>query len=435
METREYPRLGETVSRRTLPNGLAVMVVHKPYHAKRYAFFATRYGGMDLRYRQDGQWRDTPAGIAHYLEHKMFDTQEGNALQELARNGAVENAFTSGAMTAYYFESTEHFYENLRILLRFVSVPWFTEESVAKEQGIIAQEIRMTEDDPDWRVYEGLMTCLYRESPVRVPVAGTVESIRAITPQVLYDCHRAFYVPGNMVLVCVGDVELDRVARLAEEILPAERGEDIPRDYGAGEDDVPACRETERSMAVSMPLFLGGYKCRPCAGGEELLRRSLIGDMACDVLFGDSSPLYTRLYEAGDINGSLGGNFDLMPGAAYLYVGGDARDPRRVFDAITAEARRLGTGGIDEAFYQRLRRAAYGQAIRSLNSFENIAVSLAEGHFQGFDYYRLPEVFDSVTKADVEAFLREELTPEHAALSVIRPLDEAAEGPAPTELS
>ena len=435
METREYPRLGETVSRRTLPNGLAVMVVHKPYHAKRYAFFATRYGGMDLRYRQDGQWRDTPAGIAHYLEHKMFDTQEGSALQELARNGAVENAFTSGAMTAYYFESTEHFYENLRILLRFVSVPWFTEESVAKEQGIIAQEIRMTEDDPDWRVYEGLMTCLYRESPVRVPVAGTVESIRAITPQVLYDCHRAFYVPGNMVLVCVGDVELDRVARLAEEILPAERGEDIPRDYGAGEDDVPACRETERSMAVSMPLFLGGYKCRPCAGGEELLRRSLIGDMACDVLFGDSSPLYARLYEAGDINGSLGGNFDLMPGAAYLYVGGDARDPRRVFDAITAEARRLGTEGIDEAFYQRLRRAAYGQAIRSLNSFENIAVSLAEGHFQGFDYYRLPEVFDSVTKADVEAFLREELTPEHAALSVIRPLDEAAEGPVPTELS
>ena len=338
-------------------------------------------------------------------------------------------------MTAYYFESTEHFYENLRILLRFVSVPWFTEESVAKEQGIIAQEIRMTEDDPDWRVYEGLMTCLYRESPVRVPVAGTVESIRAITPQVLYDCHRAFYVPGNMVLVCVGDVELDRVACLAEEILPAERGEDIPRDYGAGEDDVPACRETERSMAVSMPLFLGGYKCRPCAGGEELLRRSLIGDMACDVLFGDSSPLYARLYEAGDINGSLGGNFDLMPGAAYLYVGGDARDPRRVFDAITAEARRLGTEGIDEAFYQRLRRAAYGQAIRSLNSFENIAVSLAEGHFQGFDYYRLPEVFDSVTKADVEAFLREELTPEHAALSVIRPLDEAAEGPVPTELS
>lgn len=280
----------------------------------------------------------------------------------------------------------------------------------------------MTEDDPEWQVYAGLMECLYRESPVRVPVAGTVESIRAITPQVLYDCHRAFYNPGNMVLVCVGDVEMDKVADLAREILPAERGEDIPRDYGQ-EDDVPHCREKERAMEVSMPTFLGGYKCRPCPGGEELLRRSIIGDMACDVLFGDSSPLYVRLYEEGAINGSLGGNFDIMPGASYLYVGGDARDPRRVFDEITAEARRLAEEGIDEDFYQQIRRAAYGQAIRSLNSFENIAVSLTEGHFRGFDYYRFPEIFDTVTKADVEAFLREEITAEHAAISIIRPLD------------
>ena len=245
MEVREYPRLGETVTRRTLSNGLTVLVVHKPFHAKRYAFFATRYGGMDMRYRQDRQWKDTPAGIAHYVERKMFAPREGNALQELAKNGAVENAFTSGSMTAYYFESTEHFYDNLRILLSFVSVPWFTEESVAKERGIIAQEIRMTEDDPEWRVYANLMECLYRESPIRIPVAGTVESIQSITPQVLYDCHRAFYVPGNMVLVCVGDVEMDRVASLAEEILPAERGEDIPRDYGAEESDEPDCREKE----------------------------------------------------------------------------------------------------------------------------------------------------------------------------------------------
>ena len=422
MEVQDYPRLGEKVSWQTLPNGLTVVVVHKPFYARRYAFFATRYGGMDMRYQQDGQWKDTPAGIAHYLEHKMFDTQEGNALQELAKNGAVENAFTSGSMTAYYFESTEHFYDNLRILLSFVSIPWFTEESVAKEQGIIAQEIRMTEDDPEWRVYANLMECLYRESPIRVPVAGTVESIRSITPQVLYDCHRAFYTPGNMVLICVGDVEMDQVARIAEEILPADRGEDIPRDYGAQEDAAPCCREKERSMEVSMPMFLGGYKCRPCAGGEELLRRSIIGDMACDVLFGDSSPLYARLYEEGAINGSLGGNFDIMPGASYLYVGGDARDPQRVFNEITAEALRLAEEGIDESFYQQIRRAAYGQAIRSLNSFENIAVSLAEGHFRGFDYYRFPEIFDSVTKADVEAFLREEITQEHAAISVIRPL-------------
>ena len=147
----DYPRLGERVFRKKLDNGLEVVVVSKPSHAKRYAFFATRYGGMDLRFRLDGRWQDTPAGIAHYLEHKMFDTQEGNVLQELAKNGAHDNAFTSSAVTAYYVECTEKFYENLRILLSFVSVPYFTQESVDKEQGIIAQEIRMIEDDPDWR--------------------------------------------------------------------------------------------------------------------------------------------------------------------------------------------------------------------------------------------------------------------------------------------
>lgn len=426
MKTQEYPKLSERVDRCRLSNGLEVIVVHKPYHAKSYAFFATRYGGMDLRFHQDGQWLDTPAGIAHYLEHKMFDTEDGSALQELAKNGAVDNAFTSNAITAYYFECTEKFYESLRILLSFVSVPYFTQESVDKEQGIIAQEIRMIEDDPDWRVYANLMECLYRDSPVRIPVAGSVESIRQITPQTLYDCHKAFYTPSNMVLVCVGGMEADRVAALAEEILPKSSGPAIDRDYGGEEDLRPVQRERSMEMEVSMPMFLAGWKCRPCGGGEEMLRRSIIGDMACDVLFGDSSPLYTRLYEEGAINGSLGGNFDMLPGAAYLYVGGDAKDPRRVFGEITREARRLGEEGVEELFYQQIRRAAYGQMLRSLNSFENIAVSMAEGYFRGFDYYRFPEIFASVTKEDVERFLRENITPERGALSIIAP---AAETP------
>ena len=176
------------------------------------------------------------------------------------------------------------------------------------------------------------------------------------------------------------------------------------------------------AMEVSMPMFLAGYKCRPPEGGEAMLRQSIIGDMACDVLFGDSSPLYTRLYEQGVINGSLGGNFDMLPGAAYVYVGGDAKEPERVFAELNAQARRLGEEGVDEALYQQIRRSAYGGMIRSLNSFENIAVSMTEGYFRGFDYYRFPEVFESVGKADVEAFLRENITPDHAAMSRIDPL-------------
>ena len=170
-----------------------------------------------------------------------------------------------------------------------------------------------------------------------------------------------------------------------------------------------------------MPQFLAGFKCRPIGGGEALLRQSIIGDLACDALFGDSSPLYTRLYEEGLINGSLGGNFDTLPGVAYLYVGGDSKDPRRVFQEIAGQARRLGEEGIDESFYQRIRRASYGSMLRSLNSFENIAVSMTEGCFRQFDYYRFPEVFETVSKADVEEFLRENISLDHAALSLIQP--------------
>lgn len=421
MKATEYPRVGETLYRRKLPNGLEIITVSKPYHAKSYAFFAVRYGGMDLRFRRDGQWLDTPAGIAHYLEHKMFEMEDGNVMVDFARNGASDNAFTSNAITAYYFTSTANFYENLRILLRFVSTPYFTPESVAKEQGIIAQEIRETEDDPDWRVYANLMECLYRNSPVRIPVAGSVESIRHITSQTLYDCHKSFYTPSNMVLVCVGNVDPERIAEEAEAILPREGGPVIDRDYGEEESPSPVQAERTQTMEVSMPMFLAGYKCRFPGAGEAMLRESIIGDLACDALFGDSSPLYTRLYEEGVINGSLGGNFDMLPGASYVYVGGDTKEPRRVFDEITRQAGRLGREGIDEAFYQQIRRSAYGGMLRSLNSFENIAISMAEGYFRGFDYYRFPEVFDTVTKADVEAFLRENIAPERAALSLIQP--------------
>ena len=422
MKTLEYPRLGEKVFRETLSSGLEVVVVSKPSHAKHYAFFAVRYGGMDMRFQLGGRWQDTPAGIAHYLEHKMFDTEEGNVLQELAKNGAADNAFTSSSMTAYYIQCTEKFYENLRILLSFVSVPYFTQESVDKEQGIIGQEIRMIEDEPDWQVYANLMECLYRDSPVRVPVVGSIESIRRITPQVLYDCHRAFYTPSNMVLVCVGAMDPEKVVRAAEEILPKESGPAILRDYGAEEALLPAKREARLSMEVSMPMFLAGYKCPPLAGGEELLRQSIVGDMACDVLFGESSPLYTRLYGEGVINGSLGGNFDQLPGASYLYVGGDVKDPDRVFAEISAQARKLGTEGISESFYQQIRRATYGQMVRSLNSFSNIAESVTDGYFRSYDYYHFPEIFESVTKADVEEFLRENITEDRAAVSRIDPL-------------
>ena len=426
MDKKRYPRIGEEVIWVTLDNGLPVCIVPKKGFSRKYALFATRYGGMDMRFRLNGQWLDTPAGIAHYLEHKMFDTEDGNALQELAMNGAEPNAFTSNAITCYYFDSTEKFYENLEILLSFVSVPYFTDESVEKEQGIIGQEIGMIEDNPEWQVYKQLMQSLYHTSPARTPVAGSVESIRKITAQTLYDCHRAFYTPANMCLVVVGDVEPQQVLDIVRRVLPKDSGELIERDYGAEEPTEAARAYAEERMEVSMPSFLVGFKCPPQHGGEEQHRFAAIGELACDVLMGESSPLYARLYSQGLINGSFGAAFDILPGAAYAYAGGDSKDPKAVAEAILAEAQRLVREGVDEDYYKRIVNANFGAALRELNSFESIAVSMAEGRFQGYDPYRFPEIYDSITAADVLAFLRENVTRSHMALSVIAPKEEEA---------
>ena len=426
MDKKLYPRIGEEVIWVTLDNGLPVCIVPKKGFSRKYALFATRYGGMDMRFRLNGQWLDTPAGIAHYLEHKMFDTEDGNALQELAMNGAEPNAFTSNAITCYYFDSTEKFYANLEILLSFVSVPYFTEESVEKEQGIIGQEIGMIEDNPEWQVYKQLMQSLYHTSPARTPVAGSVESIRKITAQTLYDCHKAFYTPANMCLVVVGDVEPQQVLDIARRVLPKDSGELIERDYGAEEPTEAARAYAEERMEVSMPSFLVGFKCPPQHGGEEQHRFAAIGELACDVLMGESSPLYARLYSQGLINGSFGAAFDILPGAAYAYAGGDSKDPKAVAEAILAEAQRLVREGVDEDYYKRIVNANFGAALRELNSFESIAVSMAEGRFQGYDPYRFPEIYDSITAADVLAFLRENVTRSHMALSVIAPKEEEA---------
>jgi len=415
-----YERIGESVYREILPNGLLINIVPKRDFARSYAFFATRYGGMDTRFCLNGKWLDTPAGIAHYLEHKMFDTKEGNALQELAKNGAEPNAFTSNAITGYYFDSTAHFEENLEILLSFVSVPYFTEESVAKEQGIIGQEIRMIEDNPDWQIYTRMLQAMYSTSTARTSIAGTVESISHITAETLYDCHKAFYTPSNMVLTVVGNVDPVHVVDMAKRILPREKAEPIQRDYGA-EPMAVAEKETKMAMEVSCPQFLTGFKCDPTENGEEYMRQALIGDMACDILLGDSSPLYLRLYDEGLINTSFGGAYEMMPGVAYLYAGGDSKDARTVVAEIQKEARRLVEEGIDEAFYQRIRRAAFGSNLRGLNSFENIAVSLSEGYFHGYDPLRFPQVFDTITKEDVVEFLRRNITEERCVLSEIVP--------------
>ena len=425
MTVTSYPRIGEQVYHEVLENGLHVFVNAKPEHGKSYAFFATNYGGMDMRFKLGGQWHDTPAGVAHFLEHKMFDTEDGNALQDLASNGASPNAFTSNAITGYYFESTEKFEDNLRILLSFVSVPWFTQESVDKEQGIIGQEIRMIEDNPNWQVFMGLMSGLYENHPVRTSVAGTVESISHITADTLYACHKAFYDPSNMVLCVAGSVDPERVCAIAREVLPKTAGREVERDYGLAEPVEAARAETELAMEVSTPIFQIGFKGDAVTKETDSLRLQLLGELTAQALTGSSTALYASLYEQGLINDEFECGCELYPGCVFLYAGGESRDPKTVRDRLLAEAARLASEGIDPQLWERLKKAAYGNRVRELNSFENLCVGQAQNFFLGADSLAFPEAFDRLTTQDACRLLEQWVTKERTTLSVVRPKEGA----------
>ena len=421
MEEKYYEALGERVFHTRLENGLPVYVDPRPDYAKQFAFFCTHYGGMNMRFRErGGAWQDTPAGVAHFLEHKMFDTRDGNALQILAANGASPNAFTSSSITGYYFSSTQKFEENLKTLLSFVSQPWFTPESVDKEQGIIGQEIRMGDDDPNIEVFYGLMRCMYAHNPIRVNIAGTVESIAEITADTLYTCHRAFYNPQNMVLWVAGSVDPAQVTAVAREILPPTAEPAVETDFGPEEGMEVFAAQAEKEMAVSAPLFQLGFKGEPPKRGEDQ-RQQLLGSLVCDVLTGPSSPLYTRLYEEGLINNSFEAGYESEPGCAFLSVGGESRQPEKVRDAILAEAVRAAREGLDEKLWERQKKARYGAMVRKLNSLENLCIEGAQAHFSGEDFLEFPARFRSIRKEDAEDMIRGWITPERTALSVIRP--------------
>lgn len=426
MEEKRYDRIGESLFHTVLENGLHIYVSPKPDFQKNYAFFATKYGGMDMRFKLGDEWIDTPAGVAHFLEHKTFDTEDGNALQDLAANGASPNAFTSTSMTGYYFEGTEKFEENLRILLSFVSIPYYTQESVDKEQGIIGQEIRMGDDEPDTQVFYGMLKGLYAYNPIQVNIAGTVESISDITADTLNLCHRAFYDPGNMVLCVAGNVDPKRIADIARNVLPSKGHLPVERDYGKPEALCANKSDWEKTMAVSTPIFQLGFKDIPPETGDNWLRWELIGNLACEILLGTSSPLYARLYSEGLLNESFGYGCEAYPGAAFLCVGGESRDPAAVRAAVLEEARRITQEGIDKLLFQRLKKATYGYMVRCLNSFENLCVNQAMAHFNGYEYLTFPECFDTITEADVENCIRRVVTYESSTLAVIRPKEEQA---------
>lgn len=421
MRERVFNRVGETLYTEILGNGLSIYTIPKPGFSKSYAFFATNYGGADRRFKYGGTWINTPAGIAHFLEHKLFDTETGNALMDLASNGASPNAFTSNEMTAYHFQSTEGFYDNLRILLDFVSVPYFTEESVAKEQGIIGQEIRMINDNPGSRIYYNFIKALYQYHPARDTIAGTEESIAQITAETLYSCHKVFYNPANMVLCVVGDVDAARVSEIAEEILPKAGGEAPEKDYGEAESSAAFMPKLDEKMEVSLPMFMAGTKILGKYRGEDYLKCELTGDLAARYIAGPSSPLYSSLYDRGLITSSFEMGVDMGRGMSISMFTGESREPERVADEIRAEIKRTLDKGLDTERVERLKKRNMGNLIRRLNQFEHICYAQAEAHFAGATELLRTEVLESVGERDIIDFIAENMVPENFAMSIVTP--------------
>ena len=390
----------------------------------KYAFLAAQYGGCDIRFTQRGRWKDTPAGIAHYLEHKMFEMPGYTAIEKLTALGARPNAFTSSSMTGYHFTCTERFMPCLEELITFVTTPYFTEESVEKERGIITQEILMREDEPGRQARNGLLRALYARHPVREGNLGTAESIAQITPEILYACHEAFYRPDNMVLCCAGDVDPEAVFDLASRMLPEKPRRKLPeRDYGGEEGLMPVTLRAEKQMSVSMPVFLMGSKLPFAEDGREWAKRLLLTEMSCTLLLGEGSPLYTALYEEGLIRtGFSAGPFD-FPSGAVACAGGRSPDPQAVLGRVVdaAETFRMNLEAL--ARFERLQKAALGDFIMALDSLTGLCHTQADGQFCGWDRMEFPDLCRELTPQDAETFIRESFQADRLAISVIRPPD------------
>ena len=355
----------------------------------------------------------------------MFDLPEGNAGNRFSESGAYSNAFTSYGMTAYYFSCTEETEQNLRLLLRMVLTPYFTAESVEKERGIIEQEIRMYEDSADSRAGEELNRCLYASHPLRVPIAGTVESIAAITPELLTLCHRAFYQPANMMLCVVGDVDPERIAAIVADCVPQTAAALPIRHYGGAETLLPVTRERRLRMEVSMPTFSAGFKCPPPERTGDPMRQEVLCELASELLCGESSPLYARLYEANLIDSDFSAGYESTRQAALFSASGDSRDPRAVLDALLAEAQRIAREGVDRTRFERLKKSSIGRRTRDLDGFDSISYRICAYHFDGADYLTFPRAYERVTPEEIQNFLAQTVVPERAALCIVEPRRDA----------
>ena len=404
----------------TLPSGLTVIVRPMPGYSSTHVIFATRFGSIDRDFRLDGKEVHLPAGVAHFLEHKMFEDQDGDAFAKYAKTGANANAFTSFDRTCYLFTATQQLDESLDVLLGMVGHPYFTEQTIAKEQGIIGQEIKMYDDSPDWRLITGLFECLYHSHPIRSDIAGTCESIAEITPKMLYDCCEAFYAPGNMVLAAAGNTTMEQILAACErhglmELRPEERVQRL----WAEEPMTLAATEKRIRMPVSKPCFGLGFKETPLAPDD--LRSELLYDLILCCVCGGMSPLYRRLYDSGLTNPGFGGEVLRVDGCCCILFTGESDEPDTVKQMLLDEIERVRREGIDREVFTLCKNEKYGQLIENLENVEDSASQMADFALSGQTVVQQIEALAALTADDADAALQHILQPARMAMMYIEP--------------
>lgn len=403
-----------------LPSGLTVLCRTMPGYSSVHAIYATAFGSIHRQFLLDGKPVQLPAGTAHFLEHKMCETPKGDSFSFYAKTGASANAFTSYDRTCYIFSATQKIDENLDILLGLVGKPWFTKATIAKEQGIIGQEIKMYDDSPDWRLLNALFRCLYGEHPLRDDIAGTVESIATLTPQLLYSCTKAFYAPSNMVLSVAGKITLDqaveackrnglyraRAAHTVEWDIPAETG---PLTH----------REARFTMPVNKPCFGVAYREPALEPGD--LKRELLLDMLGDLVVGGLTRLYRRLYDEAMVNPEFSGDFIAVRGACAVAFTGESDTPRQVVDLLQAEIERLRTEGIDPELFLLVKNQMYGELLGDVETVDDAAEEAAAACLKGRTLADEIAALAELTVEDANALMQTALREENRAYVQIDP--------------
>lgn len=401
-------------------SGLKIFVMPKEHYSSAYAVIGTRYGSIDTKFKRSDRedFVTVPEGIAHFLEHKLFESEELDAFTRYAETGASANAYTSFDKTCYLFQCTDRFEDSLRILLDFVTHPYFTKETVEKEQGIIGQEITMYYDVPGWMSTFNLLKCLYKNHPVRIDIAGTVESISHITDKLLYDCYDTFYNLNNMALAVVGNVDVESVLSVCDEVLKKSADVKIERAFE------PEPREIVKPydkyyLSVGMPVFSFGYKeaCKtPLRTVKELVEMNVL----LEILAGETSPLYTGLFEKGLINSSFSKEYFVGNGYESVIFDGESNNAGEVAEAIKAEVENLRKNGFSDERFEAARRSLYGKEIMSYNDIDGVANSIIASCFGGFGAFDALDVYKNVKKSDIEKLLSEKLDEKYSALSVVK---------------